>query len=107
MNKWNWLFALAFILCLGSLPKTADATNAYSTTVTLGKLTDTYESPNEKNPSDVKLTPQEVYITGMKQNDINADFNWYLIATWRGEKWVKLTENDFYGQEQLVVSDVT
>ncbi|KIL40041.1 hypothetical protein SD70_16020 [Gordoniibacillus kamchatkensis] len=101
-----WLVALTPVLCLGLAPNPAQATNAYPATVTLGKLTDTYEAPSEKDPSDVKLTPQEVYITGMKQNDKNADYGWYRIATWRGEKWVKLTEADFNGQEQLVASDV-
>jgi hypothetical protein len=91
---------------LGYSSISAHAASPYPATVKLNKVTNTYEAPDENDPSDVKLTPQDVHITGLKAVDEHSRFNWYRIATWRGEKWVKLTEDDFYGQEHLILSDV-
>ncbi|MFC5405809.1 hypothetical protein [Cohnella soli] len=107
MNRKTWLFAISlmsFFLVFGAIP--ADATNSYPSTITLKHSTNTYEAPDDKDPSNVKLSPQELHIYGMRPSDGHSAFNWYRITTWRGEKWVKLTEADFIGQEELIVSDV-
>lgn len=107
MGKGKWCYVWMFlVLFFGLGVKTAQASDLYPATVILHQLTDTYEAPNAEDLSGVRLTPQEVYITGMLPGGKNDGFNWYLISTWRGQKWAKLADTDFYGQEQDIISNV-
>ncbi|MBP1964502.1 hypothetical protein [Paenibacillus aceris] len=79
----------------------ANALIAYPGSVVLHQETPVYDSPCECGKPVLKLSPQEVYILESHIPEDGIQTNWYRIATWRGEKWIKLKESDWKGQEQL------
>lgn len=99
----KWTIPAAAVILFWTGAGMAHAANPYPNNVALTQVTDLYEAPMADLPPVMQLAPQEVYITGFQPGDDRS--HWYRIATWRGEKWVRLGEEAFRGQEQEAAYD--
>ncbi|MUG69474.1 hypothetical protein [Paenibacillus validus] len=100
------LISALLLLGAGVRQQEAEASFPYPSEVALKTETQVYEAPNERAVSDLRLSPQTVYIRGVEDSRGTDGVTWYLVNTWRGDKWIRLRDEDFAGQEQLAATHI-